>query len=60
MFPQLSDHGPGPALSAGSGGDRRLMIDAVHLVEQDRVWPPSPPMQGYVVACLARPPPPRL
>lgn len=34
-------------------GDWTLTIDGVRQVEQDRVWPPSPPMQGYVVACPA-------
>ncbi|MHA6783199.1 hypothetical protein ACVGOW_19695 [Pseudonocardia saturnea] len=39
-------------------GDWTLRIDGVHQVEEDRVWPPSPPMQGHMVACLARRPPP--
>lgn len=35
-------------------GDWTLTIDGLRQVEQDRVWPPSPPMQGHTVACLAR------
>lgn len=34
-------------------GDWALVINGVAQVEQDRVWPPSPPMQGHMVACLA-------
>ncbi|MCX6466495.1 MAG: hypothetical protein NTW05_23340 [Pseudonocardiales bacterium] len=37
-------------------GDWTLTVDGVRQVEQDRVWPPSPPMQGHMVACLARRP----
>jgi hypothetical protein len=37
-------------------GDWTLTVDGVHLVEQNRVWPPSPPMQGHMVACLTRRP----
>jgi len=35
-------------------GDWTLTTDGVAQVEQDRVIPPSPPMQGYMAACLAR------
>ncbi|MBW0115667.1 hypothetical protein [Pseudonocardia abyssalis] len=38
-------------------GDWTLRIDGVHQVEQDRTWPPSPPMQGHMVARLAQRPP---
>ncbi|MHA6781868.1 hypothetical protein ACVGOW_12870 [Pseudonocardia saturnea] len=35
-------------------GDWKLTIDGVHQIEQDRAWPPSPPMQGHMVARLTR------
>lgn len=35
-------------------GDWTLTIDGVAQAEQDRSRPPSPPMQGHMVACLTR------
>ena len=34
-------------------GDWTMTINGRAQVELDRVWPPSPPMQGLMVACLA-------
>lgn len=33
-------------------GDWSLHIDGVHRLDEDRAWPSSPPMQGYLISRL--------